>query len=553
MSSLGSIPLKDGAEPADADRWRAPSDRNLTDRTLSGTLMDHHATWPLSEGPAPGAVPAPLPRDEANRLRALYALDILDTAVEPGFDDVAAVAAAVCGTPSALVSLIDADRQWFKATVGLELDATETDRDSAFCAHTILHDHVMEVPDTLEDDRFATNPLVLSGPRIRFYAGAPLVTSSGHALGSLCVIDSAPQRLDDHQRAALEGLARIVVGKIEARRTERILQRLTSSLMALSRLHDASQATAAAAAIVRINRELLDADGVTLLLSEDPVAGRYRSFGASTAAAIADQVRGASTDVASSAAIARVVSTAEPLYIGDAAASDLVDPALVARFDVGSILYVPVVGQDGVVGVLVTWWDTPRPVLGGASRDAAVLLAVEAGTTLARLHALAILRRDADTDPLTGLANRRACLAELGQLPPDSAVIIVDLDHFKAVNDTYGHQAGDRLLERFAAHLREATRRGDVVARWGGEEFLVVLPGGGVPGAAMLTRLRVACRAADLGATFSAGLAVTAPDETAEEAVGRADEALYHAKAQGRDRDVIAPSPMVGPNGQRIP
>ena len=162
-------------------------------------------------------MPAPLPSNETKRLEALRRYRILDTPAEEAFDDFAAIASAICETPIALVSLVDGDRQWFKARVGLE--AQETPREHAFCAHSILGEEVMVVEDATSDTRFSANPLVTGDPRIRFYAGAPLIDSEGHALGTLCVIDRRARPLDAGRREALEALARRVVGQIEMRRT----------------------------------------------------------------------------------------------------------------------------------------------------------------------------------------------------------------------------------------------------------------------------------------------------------------------------------------------
>ena len=144
---------------------------------------------------------------EALRLAALERLAVLDTLPERAYDDLVALAAQICGTPIALISLVDAKRQWFKAKIGLTAD--ETHRDYAFCAHAIeVPDQVLEVEDASRDPRFADNPLVTGAPNIRFYAGAPIVTPNGHPLGTVCVIDSKPRQLDAAQLRALEALAR---------------------------------------------------------------------------------------------------------------------------------------------------------------------------------------------------------------------------------------------------------------------------------------------------------------------------------------------------------
>lgn len=151
--------------------------------------------------------------DEPARLAALHNLAILDTLPEQGFDDITLLAAHICETPIALVSLVDTARQWFKSRVGL--DATETPRDVAFCAHAILQpEEIFVVPDASRDARFAHNPLVTGDLSIRFYAGTPLVMPDGHALGTLCVIDRRPRDISIAQKAALAALGRQVVAQL---------------------------------------------------------------------------------------------------------------------------------------------------------------------------------------------------------------------------------------------------------------------------------------------------------------------------------------------------
>lgn len=158
---------------------------------------------------------APLPSDEQARLDELYRYEILDTPPEVAFDDLTRQAAQICGTPIALVSLIDANRQWFKSKVGLGV--SETSRDIAFCAHAILQPDVLVVPDTSADGRFCDNPLVTMDPTIRFYAGVPLVTAAGHAMGTLCVIDRVPRQLTAEQLEALRAVSRQVVRQLDLR------------------------------------------------------------------------------------------------------------------------------------------------------------------------------------------------------------------------------------------------------------------------------------------------------------------------------------------------
>jgi two-component system cell cycle sensor histidine kinase/response regulator CckA len=159
---------------------------------------------------------APVKKNEARRLKVLWQYEILDTVPEEVFDDLTELAARICEAPIALISLIDEDRQWFKSKVGVSV--SETSRDISFCAHAIKQTDLFIIPDATQDLRFANNPLVTSDPKIRFYAGAPLITPDGHALGTLCVIDKVPRELRLEQQQALRVLARHVMTQLEVRR-----------------------------------------------------------------------------------------------------------------------------------------------------------------------------------------------------------------------------------------------------------------------------------------------------------------------------------------------
>jgi len=183
---------------------------------------------------------APLPENEKQRLEALRQYDVLDTAPEQAFEDLTLLAAQICEVPMAMVSLVDENRQWFKSKLGLA--ASETPRDIAFCAHTILQaDQVLEVSDAQTDPRFAQSALVTSEPRVRFYAGAPLITPDGHALGALCVMDQRPRRLTPDQLNALKALSRRVVAQLELRHQAQLLAKKEQEAVRMLQLAEKSR------------------------------------------------------------------------------------------------------------------------------------------------------------------------------------------------------------------------------------------------------------------------------------------------------------------------
>jgi len=191
---------------------------------------------PTTEAPSKGsALAATQQSNEAERLQALRNYQILDTPPEEAFDDLVRLAAYICGTPVSLMSLIDADRQWFKARTG-DMDITETKRDIAFCQYAMLSDDVFEVQDAQKNPLFQNNPLVTSDPSIRFYAGAPMVTPEGLPLGTICAIDTQPRCLTAQQRDALRILAKEAVAHLELRRARLQLELERQKLEGLLRM-----------------------------------------------------------------------------------------------------------------------------------------------------------------------------------------------------------------------------------------------------------------------------------------------------------------------------
>ncbi|HEX2549641.1 MAG TPA: GAF domain-containing protein, partial [Gammaproteobacteria bacterium] len=160
----------------------------------------------------------PIPDNEEERLKALYSYKILDTAEEKVFNTIVSLAASICDVPISSVTLIDKDRQWFKASKGFEPGVRETPREIAFCGHTILQDEFFEIKDATEDPRFEDNPSVTGAPHIVYYGGVPILNPEGYKIGTLCVIDKKPRELTDLQKVQIKYLSEIAMALMEAKK-----------------------------------------------------------------------------------------------------------------------------------------------------------------------------------------------------------------------------------------------------------------------------------------------------------------------------------------------
>lgn len=338
---------------------------------------------------------APIPTNETARLQALHELRVLDTASDDRFDEIVRLAAQLCNAPMAAINLIDGDRQWTMARVGRH--PMHTPRGMAFCAHTIMDDEVMVVADAAADDRFRNSDLVVGDPHVRFYAGAPLLSSDGQALGALCVLDHAPRSIEPWQADVLRMLARQAAG----------------------------------------------------LMRLDALEGDHGG-----------------------------------------ALDDL---------------------------------DTAR-------RNLSFL---------------------ATHDALTGLLNRQALVATLETLAAanraltvTTAVVLVDLDHFKDINDSSGHEAGDRVLVTIADRIHLGARGDDIVARLASDQFVVVIPNASQLGPESLARrllqsiaVPVEFQGRSVSVTASIGIARWGDEvATVDELMRNVDAAMVDAKTEGRNR-----------------
>ncbi len=476
---------------------------------------------------------APLPPDETERLRALYECSILDTAPEEVFDDITRLAAQVCGVPIAAVTLIDAERQWLKSVVGLS--GRETPRDVAFCAHTILQANILVVPDARADLRFADNPQVTGPPHIRFYAGVPLISEEGRALGSLCVIDTLPRTLTPDQEATLCLLSRQVCSHLRAARRATERERAEAALV---QTHSALRTVLESAPLILY---AADADG-TVTLSEgkglsalglgpsDAVGHSVFEFSAGDTENETNMRRALAGEAISYDARVNSVwlhTEVRPLHNADGTPSGIIGVCL----DVTERMRAEERVNDHVV--ILEFQELQKNELEKANAELASL---------------------ATTDGLTGLKNHRAFQERLAEEVSRSArygtplsLILLDVDRFKHYNDAHGHPAGDAVLMAVASILQQSARETDLVARYGGEEFVLILPQTDLDGAsAFAERLRVSVEGHSWpvrAVTASFGVASLRLEDCGSDVIARADEALYRSKAAGRNRVTSSAGP----------
>jgi diguanylate cyclase (GGDEF)-like protein len=364
-------------------------------------------------------------------------------------------------------------------------------------------------------------PLRLAALAVVGVAGAALLGRQQDDLVQICASIMAA--------ATVGELMTLGAATLRHARTE--VQLLHASL---SRLIGARSEPEAAQLTATLAHQLLSADASMLLLAEEPGSSVLVGRGGTGLGADFASVR--IDSAVEQSGVGTSARAGKPLFIPDAPGSPLFAQRFLNAYDVTSILYIPVPGEGGTMGVLAVWWSSPQRTLDAFRQQAVELLSTEAGLVLGRLREVSTLDDAAGTDPLTGVGNRRAFDSSLARLPVGGSVVVFDLDGFKPANDQHGHAAGDAVLRVFAATLHDCIRDGDLVARIGGDEFAVVLPSAGHTGVdAVLARLTTRWSAPH-GVTFSTGRALLGPDDTVAQMMIRADVDLYRAKRASRTR-----------------
>lgn len=579
--------------------------------------------------------------DERERLQRLLDLRLLDTPPEPLFDALARAAAELTGSPVALVTLIDQQRQWFKSNYGLP-GVESTARSTAICDYAIRGEQLMEVRDARGDVRFSRFDIVVGEPHVRFYAGAPLTLSSGHRVGTLCVLDTVPRALSEQQRSALQQLAKATVAAIELR--EQLMKNqeaLTGNALelsaqvqrgaALERQLRASEAfLERTGRIVGVGGYEVDLDSGQILWSDETC--RIHEVPPGFTPASYEQALSFYPEPAREvvdAAVQRSVETGEgwdlelplitrggrEIWVRTVGRMDRVDGrrkllgafqdvtvrhravqameaserrfrkifefslGLICTHDAHGVLLninpaaARSLGMDvaALLGRELTEFMRPerRAAFGDylaeiyregnasgtvelVARDGTLrywnfhnVLDEDEGQHYVLAHAMDVtdqhwqerrLRELSRRDALTNCFNRRYLL-ELETLWADmpAACVAFDLDHFKQVNDTHGHQRGDQVLVSFADFLRRHTPEPGVVVRLGGDEFAVLLAHADAEGLAQwMAQLRADADQSPIG--FSKGAALRIAGQTLEQTLAHADQELYRKRRRHRSR-----------------
>ncbi|MDO9371649.1 MAG: EAL domain-containing protein [Gammaproteobacteria bacterium] len=503
----------------------------------------------------------PLPPDESTRLSTLHALSILDTPPEARFDRITRFAARLFDVPIALISLVDAERQWFKSCQGL--DVSETPRGISFCGHAILGAHALVVPDARLDERFADNPLVTGAPHIRFYAGFPISAPNGSRLGTFCIIDYRPRHLDQEQLDTLHELAVWAQHELHGAELARAFQlsqqnaSLRKQFHELNAIYELTHATSQAETLDDVYQQalraikttlhtwraailLFDEQGVMRFTAWEGLSGRYRSAADGHSPWSAQE------------------TNAQPILVNDVRT----EPSLAhmreafAHEGIRALGFIPLVYQKRLLGKLMLHYDQPRE-FSTEEIQLAQTIASHVAFAIERKAQTERLKYQALHDSLTALPNRillrehlQRAIPAASQGPRTLSLLLIDLDGFKEINDTLGHDRGDVILQQVAARIRDSQADSAIVARLGGDEFAVLLTAVSEGAYAMRQAHKIiaALRAPftmdglmlDIGASIGI---VDCPEhgECADLLIRRADVAMYVAKQRGGGCSVYTP------------
>jgi diguanylate cyclase (GGDEF)-like protein len=478
--------------------------------------------------------------NEKARLAALHSYAVLDTLPEREFDAIVKIASTYFDVPTVLVSLVAESRQWFKARVGME--GAETSRDVAFCDHAIRANEIMVVEDSTRDNRFVNNPLVIGAPYIRFYAGAPLLTPSGQAVGTLCLIDIKARTLSEKDVFVLRALSEQVVLLLELRKSNAQLGDAVELLEHEKKIQQARSRE------VQESHQLLEkltqmAPGVLYQYKLDPDGTSsfpYSSAGIESIYEVLPE------DVERDAGV--VFNRLHPDDYEAVAQSIQRSAETLQLWDMEYRVNLPRQG--------IKWRH-------GAARpekleDGSILwhgfITDATDSRLARQE----IERLAFFDPLTGLPNRRLlmdradhALSSARRRGTHGALFFLDLDHFKEINDARGHAQGDHLLKKVATRLNRLFRSEDTIARFGGDEFVVLIDSLGDGKTAENAAMSIAEKMRETIAkpfkmseefseylsSVSVGVTIfPRAKESLEDLLREADIALYRAKNAGRNQ-----------------
>ncbi len=462
---------------------------------------------------------------EKNRLLAVESYEILDTSDETDFDDLVKLAAMIFHVPIATVTIVDEHRQWFKAAVGLSIK--ETSREISFCKHTIMLNAPLVVENTSLDDRFSGNPLVLSEPYLRFYAGVPLINSDNLAIGTFCVMDQMPRAFSDHELETLKMLANQAMKLLELRAERNKLSLLNNELDFIN------------AALLESEQRWKFAlegagDGVwdlNINTKKTFFSKKWKAMLGYTGYKLTNNY---------STWISMIHKDDLPKFL------QALNNCLHNKSDTCVVEY-RLQCKDK------SWkWVLARGMVVELNKDGTAQRMVGTHSDISELKkSEEIIWKQANFDALTGLPNRRMFfdrldleIKRMSRANGMFALMFFDLDGFKNVNDKLGHHTGDRLLIEVSSRVNHCIRESDVFARLGGDEFIIIVTGFDTSSYVEMIADKILqtlnqpfiFESNIVTISASVGISIYPQDGENEDAlINNADSAMYAAKSKGKN------------------